>query len=109
MQAQSGVAGETEMQFSYRATARFMLRQFVRLAWTSTQQKWTTSFVLAGVTLATIVMPRLGIAVFGTAFAGWWLAVFVMTVFLGLVGNRLGVGRDMAIQKRQTQTDKRRA
>ena len=95
------------MQFDYRATARFMARQSVRLAWTTTQQKWTTSFFVVGLTLATLVMPGFGIAVFGTAFAGWWFAVFIMTLFFGLVGNRVGVGREKATLLRQTQTDAR--
>ena len=95
------------MQFDYRATARFMARQSVRLAWTTTQQKWTTSFVVVGLTLATLVMPGFGIVVFGMAFAGWWFAVFIMTLFFGLVGNRVGVGREKATLLRQTQTDAR--
>lgn len=95
------------MQFKYRATARFMFRQSVRLVWTTTQQKWTTSFVLAGMALATVFMPGLGIAVFGTAFAGWWFAVIVMTIFFGLVGNRVGVGREKATLLRQAQTEPR--
>jgi hypothetical protein len=41
-------------------------------------------------------MPSFGIAVFGTAFAGWWLAVFLTTGVFGLVGNRLGIGREKA-------------
>lgn len=96
------------MQFDYRATARFMARHSVRLAWTTTQQKWTTSFVIAGLVLATMVMPGLGIAVFGTAFAGWWFAVFITTLFFGLVGNRVGVGREKASLLRQTRNDARR-
>ncbi|MGK9053115.1 hypothetical protein [Neorhizobium petrolearium] len=96
------------MQFDYRATARFMAHQFLRLAWTTTQQKWTTSFIIAGLTLATLVMPGFGIAVFGTAFAGWWFAVFVMTLFFGLVGNRIGVGREKAAITRQAPISERR-
>lgn len=84
-----------------------MARQFVRLAWTTTQQKWTTSFIIAGLVLASMIMPGLGIAVFGTAFAGWWLAVFITTVFFGLVGNRVGVGREKATLMRQAQADAR--
>ncbi|MCV9943934.1 MULTISPECIES: hypothetical protein [unclassified Rhizobium] len=95
------------MQFNYRATARFMLRQSVRLVWTTTQQKWTTSFVPAGMALTTVFMPGFGIAVFGTAFAGCWFAVVVMTVFFGLVGNRVGVGREKATLLRQTHTEPR--
>jgi hypothetical protein len=37
--------GILSMQLNYRATARFMRRQIIRMAWTTTQQKWTTSFV----------------------------------------------------------------
>ncbi len=95
------------MQFDYRATARFMARQFIRLAWTTTQQKWTTSSIIGGLVLASLAMPALGIAVFGTAFAGWWLAVFIMTVFFGLVGNRVGVGREKATLLRKAQVDVR--
>ncbi|MBX5172611.1 hypothetical protein HJB84_22525 [Rhizobium sp. NZLR1b] len=93
------------MEFNYRATARFMCRQVIRLVWTTSQQKWTTSFLLAGMTLAAILMPPFGIVVFGTAFAGWWFAVLVMTVFFGLVGNRVGVGREKAAIKRQIDHD----
>ncbi|MCZ8041676.1 MAG: hypothetical protein O9330_04300 [Beijerinckiaceae bacterium] len=53
--------------------------------------------------LATIAVPPLGIAVFGTAFAGWWFAVFLMTLFSGLIGNRFGIGREKAAAIRQTQ------
>ena len=45
---------------------------------------------------APLAMPDFGIAVFGGAFAGWWLAVLVVAAFSGLVGNRIGVGREVA-------------
>ena len=93
------------MQLNYRATARFMFRHFVRLTWTTTQQKWTTAFVIAGLVLVSMVMPGLGIAVFGTAFAAWWLVVLVVTVIFGLIGNRIGVGCEKAALMRQAQTD----
>ncbi|WFS02401.1 hypothetical protein [Rhizobium tumorigenes] len=92
------------MTFDYRGTARWMRQHFIQHAWTTTQQKWTTGGVVAGLTVATIVMPPLGIAVSGTAFAGWWLAVFVMTILFGLFGNRLGVGREKAELVRQAQS-----
>lgn len=95
------------MQLNYRATARFMRRQIIRMTWTTTQQKWTTSFVGGGLALASLLMPPFGIAVFGTAFAGWWLAVFILTVFLGLVGNRVGVGREKASLLRQSKASAR--
>ncbi|MDQ0455162.1 hypothetical protein [Rhizobium paknamense] len=95
------------MQFNYRATARLIARHAVRLAWTTTQQKWTTSFGLAGLVLATMVTPSFGIVAFGTAFAGWWLAVFVITLLFGLMGNRVGVGREKATMVHQAQTSAR--
>ncbi|MFS2326421.1 hypothetical protein U2P60_13565 [Brucella sp. H1_1004] len=84
------------MRFDFSATARFMRRQFIRRAWTTTQQKWTTSFVILGLTLATLVVPPFGIAVFGTAFAGWGAGVIILTLFFGLVGNRFGLEREKA-------------
>ena len=94
------------MTFNYTVTARWMRQRFIRHAWTTTQQKWTTSFVIGGLILATIVMPPFGIAVFGTAFAGWWFAVFLMTLVCGLVGNRFGIGREQnALKRTATQSD----
>ncbi len=84
------------MNFDFKETAQMMCAKFVRHAWTTTQQRWTTSFLAAGLIVATIIMPSFGIAVFGTAFAGWWLAVFFMTGVCGLVGNRVGIGRERA-------------
>ena len=91
------------MKFDYTVTARWMRQRLIRHAWTTTQQKWTTSFVVGGLILATVVMPPLGIAVFGTAFAGWWFAVFLMTLVCGLVGNRFGIGRERAALKKMSQ------
>jgi hypothetical protein len=78
-----------------------MRRQALRRAWTTTQQRWTTSFVIGGLVLATLVTPSFGIAVFGTAFAGWWVAVALLAVFSGLVGNRIGIGREKAAMERK--------
>ncbi|MGO7273036.1 hypothetical protein [Rhizobium ruizarguesonis] len=58
------------MQIRFAPASRLMMRLSVRYAWTTTQQKWTTGFVVAGVLLAMIAAPNFGIAVFGTAFAG---------------------------------------
>lgn len=91
------------MQFDYAATGRFMWRQLVRRCWTTTHQKWATSFLLAGFAIATCFVPHLGIAVFGTAFAGWWLTVFVVTMFFWLLGSRLGVEREKSALERQVQ------
>jgi integral membrane sensor domain MASE1 len=55
------------------------------------QRRWTTYGICAAFILATVLMPPFGIAVFGGAFAGWWLAVGIATVFGALVGNRIGV------------------
>ncbi|TBG15989.1 hypothetical protein [Rhizobium leguminosarum] len=89
------------MKPNYAASARFLRRRFVRHAWTTTQQKWTTSFVVVGLLVASAVMPTFGIAVFGTAFAGWWLAVSLLTVFFGLLGNRAGIGLEKAALQRK--------
>jgi hypothetical protein len=95
------------MNSNFRTAATIVRNRFIRHAWTTTQQRWTTSFVVAGLILATIVMPSFGIAVFGTAFAGWWLAVFIMTGVCGLVGNRVGVGREKASMMRQAESEPR--
>lgn len=84
------------MKFDYRATARFMRVRLIEKAWTTSQQKWTSSCALGGLILTTLLMPPLGISVLGTAFAGWWLGVFVLTIFCGLVGNRIGIGKEKA-------------
>ncbi|RVD37110.1 hypothetical protein EN742_20965 [Mesorhizobium sp. M4A.F.Ca.ET.020.02.1.1] len=94
------------MNQNFQTALRIVRNRFIRHAWTSTQQRWTTSFVVAGLILATIVMPSFGIAVFGTAFAGWWLAVFIMTGVCGLVGNRVGIGREKARMMRQAEADR---
>ncbi|WP_156941717.1 hypothetical protein [Mesorhizobium sp. WSM2561] len=49
-----------------------------------------------GLALATIVLPGLGIAIVGTALAGWWLVVAFFTVLSALCGNRVGIGREKA-------------
>ena len=82
------------MKFDYTETRRSAWRLLMRLCWTTTHQKWTTSFIVAGLAIAVCFVPRLGIAVFGTAFAGWWLTVLLVTVFFGLVGSRVGIGRE---------------
>lgn len=87
------------MKFDYTVVARFMRQRFKRHAWTTPQQKWTTGGIIVGLVVATIVMPPFGIAVFGTAFAGWWFAVFLMTLVCGLVGNRFGIGREQKAER----------
>ena len=84
------------MKLDFRATARFLARQAVKRAWTTSQQRWTTSFVGVGFLLAAIFVPPFGIAALGTAIAGWWIAVIVVTIVFGLVGNRFGIGREKA-------------
>ena len=92
------------MQLNYRRATRFLGRQFVRLAWTTTQQKWTTAGICAATITTIAFVPNLGIAIFGTAFAGWWVVLFVTAMLGGLAGNRVGVGREKAALLRQTES-----
>jgi uncharacterized membrane protein len=95
------------MQLNYRATARFMSRRFVRLAWTTTQQKWTTTGSLVGLVFS-MMLPGFGLASGGGGMAGWIVAIPLFMVVFGLAGNRIGIGREKATLMRQTQTDARR-
>ncbi|MDI7920711.1 hypothetical protein [Ferirhizobium litorale] len=88
------------MSFDLRAAGRIVRAKIIRHTWTNTQQRWTTSFAVGGLVLGGIAVPPFGIAVFGTAFAGWWIAVLFVTLFCGLVGNRFGIGREKAALER---------
>ena len=90
------------MHFNYRATAHFMARQFVRLAWSSTQQKWTTTGALIGLAFA-LMLPGFGVASAGGGIAGWVIAVPFFMLLFGLAGNRYGLGREKAALLRQAQ------
>lgn len=81
------------MQFNYRAIGRFMRRQLVRLAWTTTQQKWTTRGALFGLAFA-LLLPGFGVASAGGGVAGWMVAIPLFMLLFGLAGNRFGVGRE---------------
>ncbi|TAY75186.1 hypothetical protein [Rhizobium ruizarguesonis] len=91
------------MQFDYRAASRFMFRMFLRFAWRTSQRRWTTVGVAVALFLTTAFIPNLGIAVFGTAFAGWWIVLGVMALLGGLAGNRVGIGREKATLIRQSE------
>ncbi|MCR4520977.1 MULTISPECIES: hypothetical protein [Bosea] len=97
------------MKFDYTVTARWMRQRFVRHAWTTSQQKWTTSCAIGGLVLATMVTPGFGIAVFGTAFAGWWVAVILITIFSGLFGRHLSLSRSHSKLVKQVEADRLRA
>ncbi|OEO28106.1 hypothetical protein VW23_000490 [Devosia insulae DS-56] len=84
------------MTFDLNVAARKVRELAVRRFWTTPQQRWTTGFAIGGLVLASLVMPPFGVAVFGGAFAGWGLAVVLVAVFSGLVGNRIGIGREKA-------------
>lgn len=98
--------GKRSMQFNYRTTGRFMRRQFVRLAWTTTQQKWTTRGALIGLAFA-LMLPGFGVASAGGGISGWIVDVPLFTLLFGLAGNRFGVGREKATLLRQMQTEQR--
>lgn len=94
------------MTFDLRSAARQLRGVAMRRFWTTPQQRWTTSFTLGGLVLASMLMPPFGVAVFGGAFAGWGPAVLLVAVFGGLMGNRIGVGLEKAeIERRATTPD----
>ncbi|TPK53800.1 MULTISPECIES: hypothetical protein [unclassified Mesorhizobium] len=43
--------------------------------------------------LAIILVPPMGLALMGTAFAVWWLGVGIVVIFGGLIGNVIGANR----------------
>jgi hypothetical protein len=90
------------------SASRLFIHLFLRHAWRTTQQKWTTSFAGGGLLLAMFAMPSFGIAVFGTAFAGWSVAVLLFGAFSALIGNRIGVGREKAVLQK-AHADKHRS
>lgn len=92
------------MQFDKRAVAHFLTHQFVRLAWTTTQQKFTTSGAIVGFVFS-LMLPGFGLVSGGGGIAGWMVAIPLLTVLFGLAGNRIGLGREKASLMRQAQTD----
>lgn len=94
------------MQFDYRAASLFMFRMFVRFAWRTAQRRWTAIGVAVALFLTTAFIPSLGIAIFGTAFAGWWIVLGVMALLGGLAGNRVGIGREKATLIRQSEASR---
>jgi hypothetical protein len=50
--------------------------------------------VIIGALLLCFLLPPIGIAALGGAFAGTLLVALVGVVFAGLVGNRIGFERD---------------
>ena len=69
----------------------------------TTERKWTVAGIGLTFVAALIFVPPLGIAAFGTAIAGWWIVVAVMTVFGAFAGNRMGI----EVERRQAMRDKR--
>ncbi len=90
------------MQFNGNAVGRFIVRKFVRLAWTTTQQKCTTIGALVGFAFS-MLLPGFGLASAGSGIAGWVIAVPLLTVLFGLAGNRVGIGREKAALVRKVQ------
>lgn len=79
------------MKFDYKATSKWMLAKSRKYLLSTPQRRWTTYGVGGAFVLAFIAVPPFGIAASGIAFAGWWLAVLLATIFGALVGNRIGV------------------
>lgn len=83
------------MAFDYLGTGKRMRVIAQRYLLSTPQRKWTTYGVAAAFVLSVVLMPPIGIAVFGGAFAAWWLAVGVVTVIGALIGNRVGVHAEL--------------
>lgn len=83
------------MALDYRATAHAMRKAAQRYLLSTPQRRWTTYGVLAAFALSCVLMPPMGLAVFGGAFAAWWLAVAVVTFIGALIGNRVGVHSEL--------------
>jgi hypothetical protein len=89
------------MKFDYKATSKRMLAKSRQYLLSTPQRRWTTYGVAGAFFLAFIAVPPFGIAASGIAFAGWWLAVLVATIFGALVGNRIGV----AVEHKTSRSD----
>lgn len=76
---------------SLKTTSAALFGRTQAFATKTPERKWTAVGLALGFGFALILVPPLGIAVFGTAFAGWWLAVAIVTAFGALVGNRAGI------------------
>lgn len=74
-----------------KQTSRVLYSRTAAYITKTPERKWTAVGVALGFGIALIFVPSLGIAAFGTAFAGWWLVVGVVTVFGALLGNRAGI------------------
>lgn len=86
--------GTRNMSLSFAAIGRRMVVWVRALIWGTRERRWTTYWTIGGLVAASLFMPAIGIAVLGTAFAGWWLAVLVITLISGMFGNRLVVELD---------------
>lgn len=77
----------------YLATSRALARRVWKYALSTTTRRWTTFGALVAAFLALYFVPPLGVAMLGTAFAGWWLAVFLAIAFGAVAGNAFGANR----------------
>lgn len=69
----------------------------------TSERKWTVAGIGFAFLVACIFVPPLGIAAFGTAIAGWWIVVAVVTVLGAFAGNRMGI----EVERRQVLREKR--
>jgi hypothetical protein len=89
----------------YLATSHALARRVCIYALSTTTRRWTTFGALAAAFLALYLVPPLGVAVLGTAFAGWWLVVFLAVLFGAVAGNAIGASR--ALKKERSGNDVR--
>jgi cobalamin synthase len=79
------------MALDFKKTSRGLWQAAGAYVTKTSERKWTAAGVGIALGLALIAVPPLGIAAFGTAIAGWWIVVAVVTIFGGMAGNRLGI------------------
>lgn len=83
------------------AASQVVHRLAIRHAWTTRQQKWVTAGVILGIIIGSGIVPSFGLAAFGTAIAGWWLAVVMIALFGGFMGHYLNLRSELAKLKRR--------
>jgi hypothetical protein len=73
--------------------SRNMAQRVFKCAVSTTTTRCTALGAIIAATLAVCFVPPLGVAVLGTAFTAWWVAVAAI-VFVGAVtGNAIGANR----------------
>lgn len=78
---------------SVMGIARAALRALRRLLWGTEQRRWTVGGLVVG-WLVGLCLPGMGLSMLGGATNIWGWAVLGFTVIGGIIGNRIGIGRE---------------